>query len=381
MRLALVHDWLLAMRGGERVLEVICEMFPESDIFTLFHVPERLSPTLQRQRVIASSLNRIPGVSRFYRSLLPFYAAGVRDLSTALAREHARRPYDAVLSVSHCIAKNITPPPSVPHLCYCLTPVRYLFDQYHAYFGDRPLEPVIRRIAKPLRDWDVRRAQDVDRFVGISRFVAGRIERYYGRKASVVYPPVRTDWITPCSKDEPGDGFLCVSALVPYKNVDVIVRAFKGTNRALTIVGSGPEERSLRSIATPNIRFIRKLDDDELARLYRRSEALVFAAEEDFGMVPVEMLAAGRPVICYARGGTLETVSASGKEPTGLFFSELTVEAVRSALVAFDRRKHELTSEACVRQAREFSSARFEHDLRRELLALIEIDDRIRQTG
>ncbi len=237
MRVALVHDWLLGVRGGERCLEVLVDFFPDADVFTLFHNPASMSETLKRPKVVASCLNKLPGVKHYYRHLLPFYAIGVFDLERKIAKGN----YDLVVSVSHCVAKNVRTPPGVFHLCYCLTPVRYLWDQYDVYFGKKRIEPLIRMIAERMRTWDTSSAQRVHRFIAISKFVRTRIARCWGRDADVVYPPVRTDWIRPRAEGDLGEGFLCANALVPYKNVELVVRTFNELKLPLTIVGSGPE--------------------------------------------------------------------------------------------------------------------------------------------
>ncbi len=363
LRVALIHDWLLGMRGGERCLEVLCSMFPDADIYTLFYDARGVSECINQRQVVASPLNRLPGVRRYYRGLLPLYPLAAKALGKALERRHRENAYDLVISVSHCAAKNVPTPQGVPHLCYCLTPVRYLWDQYQSYFAGRWYEPLVRLVAAPLRRWDVRAGAQVTRYIGISRFVSDRIKRYYGRTAGVVYPPVRTDWIVAAERKSRGEGFLCVSALVPYKNVDLIIRAFAdprslAAGRTLTVVGSGPESPRLRELAlgVPSIRFAERLTDAELAKLYRDSEALVFGAEEDFGMVPVEMQAAGRPIICYRRGGALETVQDG---ITGLFFDKLSVDSVIDALTAFDSRKPDFKVDNCLRNAQAFSLSRF----------------------
>ena len=363
IRVALIHDWLLGMRGGERCLEVLCSMFPDAEIYTLFYDARGVSSCINERPVTASPLNRLPGVKRYYRGLLPLYPLAAAALGRSLARRHAERPYDLVISVSHCAAKNVPTPAGVPHLCYCLTPVRYLWDQYQSYFAGRWYEPLVRMVAAPLRRWDVRAGAQVTRYIGISRYVSERIKRYYGRAAGVVYPPVRSDWIQPAAANSVGEGYLCVSALVPYKNVDLIIRAFTdprslAAGRTLTVVGSGPEGAKLRELAAgcSAIRFLERLTDAELAKLYRESAALVFAAEEDFGMVPVEMQAAGRPVICYRRGGALETVR---ERETGIFFDEMSVDSLLEAVAAFDSRKPEFKVDNCLRNARSFSLLRF----------------------
>lgn len=357
------------MRGGERCLEVICSLFPGCDIYTLFHDPSGISETINRHRIIPSRLNFLPGASGAYRHLLPFYDLGIRDLSAKLRREGAApkgsalQGYDLVISVSHCVAKNIRVPESVPHLCYCLTPMRYLWDQYDAYFSGRPLEPIIRLVLSGLRRVDVECSRRVDRYLAISNFIRDRIKRCYGAESEVVYPPVRTDWIeaavTPSAPPAADSRFICVSALVPYKNVHLVVEAFNRMGLPLDLIGTGPEESRLRALAGPAIRFIGAVTDSELARRYSEAKGLVFAAVEDFGMVPVEVQAAGRPVIALGRGGALETVIGSGPNKTGLFFPEATPESIIQAVEDFMGRQSEFSVDNCLNQGRSFSSARF----------------------
>ena len=351
MRTAIVHDWLLGMRGGERCLSVIAGMFPDADIYTLFYAPEEISSEIRAHKILVSCLQSVPAAKSIYRYLLPFYAFGVRDLE----RKISRGQYDLLISISHCVAKNVNVQPPTFHLCYCLTPARYLWDQYQVYFGRRKLEPLIRMIALPLRRADLRGVAGVGHFVAISDFVKHRIHSVYGRAADVVYPPVRTDWIKPRNKLDAGTGFLAVNALVPYKNTQIIVEAFNLLKLPLTVVGRGPEEKALKSIARGNIRFVGAVTDQELARLYSSAKALIFAAEEDFGMVPVEVQAAGRPVICYGRGGVLETVSAERTDPTGMLFSELSVAGLVEAVQNFMVRQADFTVDNCIKQAGKFS--------------------------
>ncbi len=358
--MALLHDWLLGMRGGERCLELLCEMFPHADVFTLFYREGSVTRTIEEHFPETSFLGKLPGVRRYYRALLPLFPSGVWDLGRRLSRRAHDEPYDLVISVSHCAVKNVSVPKETRHLCYCLTPMRYIWDQYDAYFSKSPVEPLMRRVAHRLREWDVSESKNVGQFIAISEYIARRIERVYNRQALVIYPPVRTDWITPRREGEVGEGFLAVNALVPYKNVELLVAAFNSLGEHLTIVGSGPGERELKRNAGPNIKFVGSVTDAELAELYRRSKALVFAAEEDFGMAPVETQAAGRPVIALGRGGALETVNVSQEIPTGVFFSEPTVASLTAAVRTFLDQEGRYTVDNCLRQAQKFSAEEFQ---------------------
>lgn len=370
LRVALVHDWLLGMRGGERCLETLCDLFPNARVYTLFYEPAEISATIRDRQPRVSALGLLPGVRRYYRHLFPLYPLGVRSLSAQLARDHAQEPFDLVISVSHCAVKNIRVPAGVRHLCYCLTPARYLFDQYAAYFARSRLEPVIRRVVERLRRWDQAGSAGVDHFVAISSFIAERIKKAYGRSSSIIYPPVDTSWIAPCRSIERTSEFLSVSALVPYKNVELVVRVFTQLGLPLTVVGRGPEASRLRSAAGPNITFLGHVSEQRLAELYARSAALVFAAEEDFGMTPVEMQAAGGPVIALGRGGSLETVRGGSEEPTGVFFSDPNEESLRVAVEYFLDRRHDFTVDNCVKHAQRFSKEIFCERFRSELGAL-----------
>lgn len=357
MRVAIVHDWLLGMRGGERVLEIFSELFPGSDIYTLFYKRENITEVINSHAIQVSSLNKLPGVHRYYRNLLPFYPLATKDLSLKLEKEK----YDLVISISHCVAKNITVPKGTFHLCYCLTPMRYIWDKFDDYFKGKRLEKVIRKIADRLQVWDRACAENVDSFVCISEFVKARIASVYQKKSAVIYPPVPQDWIHKASTKDTSDYFLCANALVPYKNTKYVVEAFNELELPLVVLGKGPEATSLKQIANSNVKFIEYLPDHELAVLYNQARALVFAAEEDFGMIPVEIQAAGRPVICLSRGGALETVT----NKTGIFFNDLG--SISSAVREFIKRENEFSSEACREQALKFSKEVFLSELENHL--------------
>ena len=334
-RVALVHDWLTGMRGGEKVLEALAELYPEAPIFTLFHFPGSVSAALESHEIRTSFLQRAPGLGRHYRHYLPLFPAAIEDLDL--------RGFDLVVSTSHCVAKGVIPPPGSRHVCYCHTPMRYAWDQERAYFPRRRgLTARIRGLAlSRLRAWDVGSSQRVDTFVANSRFVAQRIRRYYRRSAEVVAPPVAVDVFSPAqdpaydpesdpatekkqSVAEPseprdssslgavgtdGEGFfLAVSALAPYKRLDQAIRACEGRGIELRIVGTGPEEASLRRLAGPKTRFLGRVGEEELRALYRASRFLLQPGVEDFGITPVEALACGTPVIALGHGGVLDIV-------------------------------------------------------------------------
>jgi glycosyltransferase involved in cell wall biosynthesis len=348
-RIALVHDWLTGMRGGEKALEVLCERFPEAELFTLVHVAGSVSPTIERRPIHTSFIQRLPFVTRLYRQYLPLFPAAVEQFELD--------GFDLVVSVSHCCVKSIIKPAHARHLCYCLTPMRYAWDQFDAYFGPARIGRVPSRVMRPimagLARWDRDTSTRVDRYVAISHYVAGRISRYYNRVASVVYPPVDTTFFHPNSA--PPERFaLVVSALVPYKRLDLAIDACARAGMPLKIVGDGPERASLERRATANTDFLGRLRDETVRDLYRRASMLLHPGEEDFGIVPLEAQACGRPVVALGRGGARETVVAG---ETGLLVEESSVEAFADAI---DRAAHHQFDPVAIRRhAERFSRSRF----------------------
>ena len=363
-RVALVHDWLTGMRGGERCLEVFCELFPEADLFTLLRVPGSVSETIERRRITTSFIQGMPGAAQRYRHYLPLFPAAVRRFDL--------RGYDLVLSSSHAVAKGVRVPPGALHVCYCFTPMRYVWDLYGEYFGARA-GPLTRAVMPPLaawlRRWDRRTAAGVHHFVAISRFVADRIRRAYGRPAEVIYPPV--DVARFRVEEGPGDFYLVVSALTPYKRVDLAVAAASKLGRRLVVVGSGPEEARLRSLAGPTVELLGWRDDAEIALLYSRCRALLFPTVEDFGITPLEAMASGRPVIALGQGGALETVvGPGGAEPaTGIFFERQSVEDLAEAIQRFESDSPRFEPKALRRRAEAFDRPLFKERIEQYLAA------------
>jgi glycosyltransferase involved in cell wall biosynthesis len=359
MKVALVHDWLTGMRGGERCLEVFCELFPAADLFTLLHVPGSVSPTIERRRIVTSFVDRLPGAVSRYRSYLPLFPAAVSRFDL--------RGYDLILSSSHAVAKSVRVPPRALHVCYCFTPMRYVWDLYDEYFG--PSAGVFTRVAMPpvaalLRRWDRRTAARVHYFVAISRFVADRIRRAYDRAADVIHPPV--DVARFHAEESPGDFYLVVSALTPYKRIDLAVMAARRLRRRLVVVGTGPEARRLQHLAGPDVEFLGWRDDAEVAGLYARCRALLFPTLEDFGITPLEAMASGRPVIAFGGGGALETVVAPGgaDPPTGIFFERQTVEHLVDAMQDFERDPSRFEPKTLRRRAEAFDRPLFKDRIR-----------------
>jgi glycosyltransferase involved in cell wall biosynthesis len=361
LRVALIHDWLTGMRGGEKALEVFCEIFPEADLFTLVHLPGTTSPLIERRMVKRSAIQWLPFAGRLYRQYLPLFPIAVEqfDLDN----------YDLVISTSHCAAKSVVVTGRARHLCYCLTPMRYAWDQFDAYFGPDRVGKLGNRILRPmlagLARWDRATEGRVHRYLAISQYVARRIALYYNRQSTLVYPPVDTDFYTP-ALDGPPDAasttqprFLVVSALVPYKRVDLAMMAARHAGVGLTVVGNGPERSNLERLAGDGIELAGRLSDEEIRRLYRSSIAAILPGEEDFGIVPVEAQACGRPVVALGRGGALDTV-VDGE--TGVLFDDTTVESLAAALKR--AASIEWNSASIRRHAERFSRTRFINEIR-----------------
>lgn len=348
-KVAIVHDWLNGMRGGEKVLEELFRLWPLAEAHTLFYEPHRLSPLLNSHPIHPSPLQRLPRTRRHYRQMLPFFPWAVNRMDFGEA--------ELLLSVSHCAAKGARSA-QAPHLCYCLSPARYLYDQGDRYFSeDRGWKKSLRQaLLRRFREWDQATAQNVDHFIAISRFVARRIQKAYGREAQVLYPPVDTEIYTPgkCKRE---DFYLTVCAAVPYKKLDVILEAFNRCRKPLVVVGRGPELPRLKALAQANIRFEPWLGHRALRDLYRWARGFVFMAEEDFGITPLEAQACGCPVLAYGQGGLAETIP---HQKTGLLFPAQQADALLEALDGFE--KIEWDDAAIRANAERFGAERFRRE-------------------
>jgi glycosyltransferase involved in cell wall biosynthesis len=367
VRVALVHDWLTGMRGGERVLDELAGLFPDADLYTLFHVPGSTSERIERLRIFASPLSRVAGAARHYRKLLPLYPWAIERFQLS--------GYDLVLSSSHAVAKGVRVDPRTPHVCYCHTPMRYIWDQADAYLGQGLRRAAATPLLLYLRRFDARtsRPDRVQRFVANSRTVAARIRERYGREAGVVYPPVALDRIRPNGRP-PEDFFLLVGGFVAYKREDLVLEAFRRLRLRLVVAGDGPQRARRMAQAPPGVEFLGRVSDAELFDLYARARALVFPAEEDFGIAAVEAQAAGRPVIAFGRGGACESVIAQGTAaaPTGLFFAEQSAEALAEAVRAFERLEGEFDPRAIRENALRFAPEHFRAGIQREIAEVLE---------
>jgi glycosyltransferase involved in cell wall biosynthesis len=356
VRIAVVHYWLVNMRGGEKVLEAICEMFPQADIYTHAYDAKRVSPTIRAHRVRTTFIGRLPFATRRYQRYLPLMPMALEQLDL--------REYDLVISIESGPTKGVVVGPNARHLCLCLTPMRYVWDMYPDYL--RTAGPITRLLMRPiihwLRMWDVTAAARVDRFAGISRHVCARIQRYYHRDADLLYPPVDVDRFT-CATTA-GDVYLVVGQLVRYKRVDLAIDAFNRLQLPLVVIGEGEELSALKRRAGPTVQMLGWQGDEVVRQYYARCRALIFPGEEDFGIVPVEAMAAGRPVIAYARGGALDTVT----DGSGILFQEQTVDALCDAVRDFERRTFD---PARIRKhAEKFGRENFKEGLRAVLASM-----------
>lgn len=351
-RVAIVHYWLVGMRGGEKVLEALCRMFPQADIYTHVAIPERLSTTLLNHRIIESRVAALPFARRYYKSYLPLMPLALEEFDLS--------GYDLIISSEAGPAKGIIPPPGVPHLCYCHSPMRYIWDQYHTYHDDMGLlaKLILPKVAHRLRQWDVTSSARADLIVANSNHVAARVKSYWRRKARVVHPPVAVDGFRPVAPSERGGFYLWAGELAPYKRPDLAIEAFQQLDRPLVVIG-GPEKcwQKLVKTSGPKTVFLGRVHDTVLKSYMARCRALVFPGEEDFGIVPVEVMASGRPVIAYGKGGALDTVI---DRETGLLFHDQSVEGLVDAVIQFERSGLEQhCHEACTSQAKQFSEQRF----------------------
>lgn len=359
MKLAIVHDWLTGMRGGEKCLEVICRRFPDAELHTLLHQPGSTSPAIERMRIRTSYLQRLPGIGRYYRTMLPL-------MPDAIERLRLPTDVDLVLSFSSAVAKSVIAPPNVPHVCYCFSPMRYAWHLRDDYVksGSSPWSAARRAVLDRIRKWDRETSNRVTHFIANSHTVAQRIRDCYGRNSTVVHSPVNTDFYTPARLPRE-DYYLCVSALVPYKRVDLAVEACNRLGRRLIVIGKGPELRRIRRMAGPTIELRGWCSDQEIRDALRRCRALLFPGLEDFGIVPLEAQACGTPVIAFGQGGATETVlpADASTRGTGLFFARQTAEDLALAMRQLEQSPDCCSANLARLQAEQFSLPTFEKNL------------------
>jgi glycosyltransferase involved in cell wall biosynthesis len=368
------------MRGGEKCLEALCRLWPDAHLYTLIHRRGSVSPTIERMDIRASFLQHIPGIFRNYRYFLPLMPIAIESFRL--------RDYDVVVSLSHCVAKSVRVPPGVPHICYCFTPMRYAWHMREAYFGaELRIEDRGLRIARTaleavryylrssmldprsllladLRRWDRATATRVTEFVATSHTVAGRINDCYRRESTVIYPPVDVEFYTPNSAPRE-DFYLCVSALAPYKRIDLAIEASNRLRRRLVVIGDGPQAVRLRAMAGPTVSLLGWQSDETIRDHYRRCRALLFPGVEDFGIVPLEAQACGAPVIALAAGGATETVIAASPRHvgTGLFFPRQSAESLANAMVRFESCAAQFCPDLARTNADCFRTSRFAEEM------------------
>jgi glycosyltransferase involved in cell wall biosynthesis len=374
-RVILVHDWLTGMRGGEKVLEALCRRWPSAPLYTLIHIRGSVSRAIEDRPIVTSFLQRLPGVQRYYRYLLPLmpWAVGWQLPEC-----------DLVFSSSHCVAKGVAVPAGALHLCYCHTPMRYAWHMQDSYFHERgwrgPKRWLAQNILARLREWDRRTAAGVTHFIANSQVVRQRIRDCYGRDAVVINPPVDTHFY--CPADVPRENYyLILSAFAPYKRLDLAIEACRKLGRKLLVIGSGQDEKKLRGLAggpltgslSPrgrgwgeggSIEFLGWQPDEVLRDHLRRCQALLFPGEEDFGIVPVEAQACGTPVIAYGQGGATETVVPWPKaNATGMWFEKQTVDCLAAALEQYEKQRDAFDGQRLRTHALRFRAERFEEEL------------------
>jgi glycosyltransferase involved in cell wall biosynthesis len=359
MKVALIHDWLNGMRGGEKVLEQIIELYPNCDIYTLFHEKGKLSPLIESRPIYSTFVERLPFVFKKYRNYLPLFPTAIETFDL--------NGYDLIISSSHCVAKGVITPPGSTHVSYVHTPMRYVWDMFGDYFGPgkkgRLTRALVSLFANYLRMWDVTSSARVDSFVANSSYVASRVNKFYRREAAVINPPVNVDRFT---IGQPKDYYLVVSAFAPYKKVELAIKACSLRNAKLKVIGDGQDAENLKKLAGPNVEFCGWRENEEIAQYYREARAFLFPGLEDFGITPVESMASGRPVIAFGQGGARETVvpanqteSEKPQKPTGVFFHEQTPQALADAMEYFEKNESLFKPEIIRERALEYSEQSF----------------------
>ena len=354
MKIAIIHDWLTGMRGGEKVLEAFCELFPEAEIVTLFHFKGSVSPLIESHKIHTSFLQKA-ATRKNYRYLLPLMPAAIESFDLT--------EYGLVISLSHCVAKGVKVKKGTVHICYCFTPMRYIWDMKDAYLkrsGSSPLTKMVMQFCAPfLKKWDISASDRVNYFIAASQNVRGKISEYYRRQSSVIFSPVNTEKFDRQRRSE--DFYLVVSAFAPYKRVDLAIETFNDLGLPLKIIGTGQDEKKLKNMALPNIEFLGWQNDSVVVDYYARCKALIFPGEEDSGIVPLEAMASGKPVIAYGKGGALETVV---DQVTGIFFYEETPQALIKAVMSMEENNSGFIPSEIRQHAAKFDKKIFKEKIR-----------------
>ena len=368
MKVALVHEWFTALAGSEKVVEQILASFPEADVFCVYADPATVRHVdfLKHRKITTTFIQKLPGAAKRYRSYLPLMPLAVEQLDLS--------NYDVIISSAHAVAKGVLTGPDQLHISYVHSPIRYAWDLQHQYLRESGLASglkswLARWLLHRIRMWDYRTAAGVDYFVANSKFIARRIEKVYRRESTVIYPPVAVEDFSFSAEKE--DFYLAASRLVPYKRMDLIVKAFSQMpDKRLLVIGDGPEMANLRKLAAPNVTLLGYQPFASLVSHMQRAKAFVFAAEEDFGILPVEAQACGTPVIAFGKGGACETViSSANGHSTGVLFPEQTVESLIEGVARFEAQGEEISAYACRANAEQFSNARFRHDFEKFVTA------------
>ncbi|MCX7721228.1 MAG: glycosyltransferase family 4 protein [Dictyoglomus thermophilum] len=363
MKVAVVHDWIVNIGGAEKVLKAILEVFPDADVYTLVYLKNTVKKLGIEGKVYSSFINGLPLAKEKYSYYLPLMPLAVEQFDLS--------KYDLVISSSHCVAKGVLTKSYQTHVCYCHTPMRYIWDLYFSYLKDQKLEKgikniFVRLVFHYLRMWDVLSANRVDYFIANSQNVADRIKKIYRRDSVVIYPPVDVELFSPSDKKE--DYFIVLSRLVPYKKVDLVVEVFNDLKLPLLVIGDGEDMQKIKKMARENIKILGWQEDSVVREYLSKAQALIFASEEDFGIVPVEAQASGTPVIAYKRGGAKETVIEG---ETGIFFEEQNVESLKEAVLRFLREKDSFKKEKLIENAKRFSKERFKSEFKSYIEGII----------
>ena len=350
MKVAFVHYWLVTMRGGEKVLEELCNMFPQADIFTNVYAPEKISQTIKSHKIYTTKINKWPLAQKLYQKYMPFMPKALMELDLT--------GYDLIISSESGPAKGVCPAPNAFHLCYCHTPMRYLWDMYHEYF--RKANPFVKFFMKKmipsLRKWDVMSSNLVDHFVANSSFVAARIQRYYNRKADVVFPPCDIQKYADCVRD-PKDFYLFFGQLVGYKRADLAIEACIKSGRHIVVIGDGKSKQAKQYERSGLVKFTGRVSDEKVKEYLSQAKALLFPGIEDFGIIPVEANSAGCPVLAYRKGGACDSIL---ENKTGLFFEEQTADSLIECMDEFEKREAEFTSrKVYAKHVEQFSNENF----------------------
>jgi glycosyltransferase involved in cell wall biosynthesis len=355
MKVVLLHDWLTGFRGGERVLEVFCELFPDAPLYTLIHKKGSVPPSIENRKIVTSFLNDIPGIHKHYRKFLPLFPKAADDL-------RIYHQADLILSSSHCVIKGVEKPKGSTHISYIHSPMRYLYDQFDNYFG--PEAPWYQRYGiklfkDQLIEWDKNSNENVDIPIANSGFVQKRIKKYYDIESQVIHPFVDLDDFRAVQENPPPkeEFYLMVTAFAPNKKVDIAIKTFNKLGKTLKIIGGGQQEEYLKSIANNNIEFMGNLSRQEVIDHFARAKGFVFPGVEDFGITPLESLASGTPVIAYRIGGVLETLN----DDVAYFFDECNEEALEQAILGFEKKDY--NKKALYQRAQEFSKAHFKKNI------------------